>query len=136
MVMWKSLLKRVLLHSTSTADRDRCGFVQQACQRGDLHADLKAFRQSVFKKVHMEHKEPKERRNATKTCKAGEDASYHPRLEPRTSVTGQGSIALYYRQYTVQCHAACAESSVAARRVPPKAARHWLQHAVQAEADQ
>ena len=46
--------------------------VQQACQRGELHASLKAFRQSVFKKVYKAQQEPKEQRKAAKTCKAGE----------------------------------------------------------------
>lgn len=46
--------------------------VQQACQRGELHASLKAFRQSVNKKVYKAQQEPRERRKAVKTCKAGE----------------------------------------------------------------
>ena len=46
--------------------------VQHACQRGHLHADLKAFRQTVFKKVYKEHKDPKERQKAAITGRAGE----------------------------------------------------------------
>ena len=46
--------------------------MQQACQCGDLDADLKAFRQSVFKTVHKEHKDQKQRRRAAKAGKAGE----------------------------------------------------------------
>lgn len=46
--------------------------VQQACQRGELHASLKAFRQSVNKKVYKAHQEPKEKRKAAKTSKGGE----------------------------------------------------------------
>lgn len=53
--------------------------VQQACQRGELHASLKAFRQSVFKKVYKEQKEPRERRKAAKPCRAGE-LPYPPSL--------------------------------------------------------
>ena len=46
--------------------------LQHACQRGDLHADLKAFRQTVFKKVYKEHKDPKERQKAAMSGRAGE----------------------------------------------------------------
>ena len=53
--------------------------VQHACQQGDLHADLKAFRQTVFKKVFKEHKDPKERQRAAITGRAGEISAAYPR---------------------------------------------------------
>lgn len=57
-----------------------CVVLQNACQRLDLHADLKAFRQSVFKKVYKEHKEPTDKPKATKAARAGDDPTYQSQV--------------------------------------------------------
>lgn len=57
-----------------------CVVLQHACQRLDLHADLKAFRQSVFKKVYKEHKDPQEKQKAAKAGRAGENPTYQSQV--------------------------------------------------------
>ena len=77
--------------------------MQHACQRGDLHADLKAFRQTVFKKVYKEHKDPKERQKAAISGRAGE------RFLPAKKVS------VLPRIHQLKCRAASSVLSVTTR---------------------
>lgn len=68
--------------------------LQNACQRLDLHADLKAFRQSVFKKVYKEHKAPKEKQKAAKAGRAGEAPTYQSQGFSAQATRQQCSVLL------------------------------------------